>query len=249
MKNKIFILLILWSYFYGFEWSRNNVLKFEFNHSSALDLLGDYENVIVTNGSLSSFTSGGWIYTQPVYAGDEYIFGRAFINLKGNNTKGVRLRIIDYNNNEIIGEKVLTRSDFVFLKDNFRKLIYLSIEFFDTNAEVISFGITRKKIEIIPENKIIIEPVTVFFNEQSLLIKFLLGYPSYITLMIFNKDKLVDTIAKDVLIKNGEVILDYDISKIEQKFLSTGSHWVYIKATTLDGKTQEVTKKFYFVKD
>lgn len=243
-----FILILNISF--ALEWSKNNVIKFGFSDPNSISLFADYESIEVSNFSVYPSSSGGWFYTFPIFVGENYYLQKAFVNLRTEGTTGgVRFRVIDYNTDEIIAERILTNSEVVGLNDKFRKVVYISMDFLDTNVSILSFGLTRNRVDILPFYEIIIEPSLVFYKEKTLLIKFKLGYPSYVDILLFNEKYLVETIAKNTFLKDGSVVFEYDISGSNKKFLITGNYWLYIKATTLENKTQEVIKKFYFVKD
>ncbi|MGC8765225.1 MAG: hypothetical protein ACP5QT_05000 [Brevinematia bacterium] len=252
----LFSLLLLNCLAFSTEWTRNNILKFSIYKISNLDFLSDYENIILTNGVIKPTASYGWFYTKPFEVKEGLVVDRAFVNLKtggsqlpDRNEKGVRVRILDYNTDEIIGERVIFSSGVINLKDTFRKSLYFSLEFFDTNVELLSFGLKGKTSELLNSKELIIQPALLFYKEETLLIKFKLGKPSFVDVLIFNRNILVDTIMRENFLKNGEVVIKYDMSKNKEKFLSTGTHWVYIKAKTLDENSEEITKSFYFVKE
>ena len=252
-KMKIIFLLITlqfcFSTSFSTEWSKNNIFKLSFYKLTNYDFFSDYEDIVIENFSLKAKNLGGWLYTKPIEIKQNIMVKNAFINLK-NSTMGIKFRVIDYNTDEIIGEKILTNSGIISLKDNFRKNLYLSIEFLDTTTEILSIGLKGKILILLPEDNLIVEPLLVFYNEEKLTIKFKLGKPAYVDILLFNKRLLADKIIKDTLLKNGEVVINYDISQLEKKYLSTGKHWIYIKATDIENnKTEEVSTSFYFVKD
>ncbi len=243
MKRIIILLFLLQSFTFSSEWSRNNIFKIS---AKDTNWLADYEDIIFLENTIKSKEKYAFLYSKPIEMKENFNLDYGFINIK-NGT--VRVKILDYNTDEILGDKILSKSGIISLKNKFRRNLYFSIEFLDIETEIFSFGLKAKKYPVLSATNLIIDPEIIFYNEEKALIKFTLGKPAYIDLLIFNKDILVDRIAKNTFRKNGEIVVEYDISLNEKKFLKTGNHFVYIKAVTLDGEKEEITKPFYFVKD
>ncbi|MCX7820245.1 MAG: hypothetical protein N2258_01045 [Brevinematales bacterium] len=243
MKKILFILILLNNYIFSAEWSRNNIFKI-----TAIDtnFIADYEDIIWSENTIKIQKIYGWLYSKPVEVSQDLILDNAFINIKSGT---VKVKAIDYNSDEIIGEKILHKSGIIDLKDKFRKNLYFSIESLSEEAEIFSFGLKAKKNPLLKKENLIITPEIIFFGEEKLLIKFTLGKPAYIDILVLNKDILVDRIAKNIFRKNGEIVIEYNISQNDKKFLKTGTHFIYIKAITPNNEIDELSTPFYFVKD
>lgn len=240
-KTLIFFLLV--NYVFAVEWSRNNIFKITWKDTN---FIADYEDISWENNSIYAEKKGAWLYSKPIEVYEDLIVDNAFINIKSG---GVRLKVIDYNTDEIIGEKILYKSGIVALKDRFRKNLYFSIESITDESEIYSFGLKAKKNSLLKKENLIITPEIIFYGEEKAIIKFILGKPAYIDILILNKHILVDRIAKNTFRRNGEIVIEYDISKNDRKYLFTGNHTIYIKAVTPNKEIDEISRPFYFVKD
>ncbi|MEJ5284363.1 MAG: hypothetical protein ACP5Q5_05050 [Brevinematia bacterium] len=241
--KKILIFFLLFNNIFAVEWSRNNIFKITWKDTN---FIADYEDIIWKDSFIYAEKKGAWLYSKPIEVYEDLIVDNAFINIKSG---GVRLKVIDYNTDEIIGEKILYKSGIVALKDRFRKNLYFSIESISEESEIYSFGLKAKKNPLLKKENLIITPEIIFYGEEKAIIKFILGKPAYVDILVLNNNILVDRIAKNTFRRNGEIVIEYDISKNDKKFLRTGNHTIYIKAVTTEKEIDEISKPFYFVKD
>jgi hypothetical protein len=237
---------------YSAPWSLNNVMKFTPDVLKGYNKIIDFENFeIRTNYIEPSAESNCWLQSYNIEVGDDYVVSSAFINFdKTDSNSWVDLKIKDSGNDSIISEKRFSDAGKIDLINVFNKNIYLYLETSGSDIRIYSYGITRKPEVVMTSNDLIILPSVLFYEETSLKIDFTLRFPAFLDIIIFDKfGRITDYVSENEFFKEGNNSRFWEPTGSHSKELVSGTHFIYFKVKSTDGKIVEITQKFIFVKN
>ncbi len=236
------------------EWSRNDVLKYAAGRAEGYSRMLDHENVTVGEFDLrASVATNAWIITRPVFVGENHILAGAFLNLDDAVTDPSSFAVLsvrDSTSDRVIREQIFTNSGRMGLENVFQKNVYLRLELFGTNVSVLSYGLVRQPEVIMTEDDLRISPAVLFDRENILRIHFTLRHPAVLDVILFDRSgRIVETLVKEDFFPEGDNFLYWEPPAVGARHLASGSHLIYFRARSTDGKTVELTRRFIFVKN
>jgi hypothetical protein len=252
MERIILILVFLFNSMFGLQWSRNDVLKFTPDLAKNFDNIMDFENIDIQQEFIQpAGNTNSWLVSYPIDIGKDYVVTEAFVNFQSSSTNSYVVLIIkDNENDEIIKGGVFHKSGKIDLINVFQKSVSIYIENIGTDIKIYSFGLVRKKDVIITDSDISILPEILFFEEDDLRIDFSLSFPSFLDVILFDKNgKIIDYAAQGQFFREGKNTLFWHPATSSSWNLISGTDQVYFKAKTADGKEVQLIKEFIFVKD
>lgn len=235
------------------EWSLNNVIKYNPENSSNYAKMIDYENISILASGIRATDSaaGAWFQSYPVDVGSDYILSGAFINLYATDTNSYAvLSVRDSENDALIQSRTFRQSGQIDLVNMFVKNVYLHAEIRGGGIQVLSYGLTRKPEIIITPDDLTIKPALLFYEENVLRMDFTLRYPAFIDVILFDKyGTIIDTIVRKEFFSEGDNFLYWEPSPASHRKLVSGTHHIYFKVLSTDGKQVELIQDFIFVKN
>ncbi len=252
MKKIIVVLVLIFNNMFCLQWSRNNVIKFTPDLVKNFDNIMDFENIDFQEEYIKPVgNTNSWLVSYPIDIGRDFAVTEAFINFESSSTNSyVTLIVKDNENDEIIKGGIFYRSGKIDLINVFKKSVSIYIENVGSEIKIYSFGLVRKKDMIISDSDISISPEILFFDEDDLRIDFSLNFPSFLDVILFDKNgKIIDYTAKGQFFREGKNTLYWHPSESSSPNLISGTYQIYFKAKTSDGKEVETIKEFIFVKD
>ncbi|OHD54727.1 MAG: hypothetical protein A2Y33_01770 [Spirochaetes bacterium GWF1_51_8] len=237
----------------AFQWAANNVIKFKVSPENPYASFLDYENISVKGNYVqASDPTNSWLRTYDVFTGEDFLPENAFVNIENSSTdSSLTLTVRDSISDEILIKKVFTQSGTLSLTNIFHKNIYLVAEFHGTNLQLFSLGFKRIPREVIKQEDFTIYPELCFYGMTNLTAQFKLHIPATIDMIVYDEwGTIVHYIVKQKYFTQGS----YEVywkpqEQADKDRLKSGSYFIYIRATSIDKKTIELSRKFLFIKN
>lgn len=191
-----------------------------------------------------------WLRTDPISVGSNYILASAFVNMASSAPDSyVVMRLRNRFTDEVLFERRFDGASSCPLTDVFDKEIVMTLEFYGNSLEVYSFGLKRLLEELIKPEDVALSPALMFYGEDDLRIDFKLRAPSWLDVIVFDKNgTLIDYVVNKTFLNEGEYTYRWDpLRSSTRGQLASGLYYVYFSARSMDGQTAEVSRSFEFV--
>lgn len=228
----------------GKQWSRENLYKYSIlDRDSEAEVLDGTDYQWKNNGIF--FLRNGWLRTDNINIGKDFVLNGVFINAEGRFV----FRVRDMQTEEVLFETIFDSEGAKQLNSPITGNVYLQLVSLKEHSILYAFGVKRIPLDVIQDKDLKLDRSVIFEGEDPLRIMFATHYSSYVDVLIFDQSgRIVDILAKDQLYSEGQHELLWNPQDKSLLNSKSGHYVAYFKAKTESGFKQEASHFFYFIR-